>query len=163
MKPSVIEKSHRLPREYYKGSSFVSLTICIQDKVKFFDNIDIVNVFIEFLRETTEKFKCKIPVYCFMPDHLHIIMTGIDEDVDLLKAAAYFKQKTGFWLGKNKRGVSWQKDFYDHVLKKKESLSIHVKYILDNPVRKGLVDNWMDHPFKGAIGYNLEDVLAGLI
>jgi len=59
--------------------------------------------------------------------------------------------------------VKWQKDFFDHVIKIDESLATNVKYTLDNPVRKGIVTQWQEYPFKGSIGYNLEDILIGLI
>jgi len=59
--------------------------------------------------------------------------------------------------------VQWQKDFFDHVNKKDESLANNVKYIVDNPVRKGIVAQCQEYPFKGSIGYNLEDILIGLI
>ena len=98
-----------------------------------------------------------------MPDHLHLIMTGTDDEVDLLKAIGGFKQKTGFWLSKNKRDVQWQKDFFDHIIRKEEGLVNVAKYILNNPVRKGLVENWQDYPFKGAFGCNLEDILESMI
>jgi hypothetical protein len=38
-----------------------------------------------------------------------------------------------------------------------------VKYILDNPVRKGLLESWEEYPFKGSVGCKLEDVLRGII
>ena len=98
-----------------------------------------------------------------MPDHLHLIMTGTDDEVDLLKAIGGFKQKTGFWLSKNKRDVQWQKDFFDRVIKKDESLATNVKYILDNPVWRGIVTEWQKYPFIGSIGYKLEDILIGIM
>ncbi len=98
-----------------------------------------------------------------MPDHLHLVITGTDDEVNLLKVIAWFKQKTGFWLSKKKWEGQWQKDFFDHVIKKDESLATNVKYILDNPVRKGIVTQWQEYPFKGSIGYHLEDILIGLI
>jgi hypothetical protein len=48
-------------------------------------------------------------------------------------------------------------------IKKDESLATNVKYILDNPVRKGIVAQWQEHPFTGSIGYKLEDIVIGLI
>ncbi len=116
-----------------------------------------------FLKEAATTYRCKVPVYCFMPDHLHLIITGMDDRVDLVKTIAGFKQKTGFWLSKNKSEVEWQKDFFDHVIKRDGSLSTNVKYILDNPVRKGIVAEWQEYPFKGSIGYDLEDILIGIM
>jgi hypothetical protein len=53
--------------------------------------------------------------------------------------------------------IKWQKDYYDHILRKKENLNIHIKYILNNPVRAGLVDYWKQYPYKGSTLYNLEN------
>jgi len=92
-----------------------------------------------------------------------MIISGTNDDVDLLKATIDYKQKTGFWMSKDNVGASWQKDFYDHIIRKEEKLSTHVRYILDNPVRKGLVSDWQEYPFKGAIGCTLDDIIIGII
>jgi len=98
-----------------------------------------------------------------MPDHLHIIVEGTQEEINLLRFINHYKQKTGFWMSKNQPGVSWQKNFFDHIIRKDENLQSMIRYILENPVRKGLVSDWRDYPFKGAIGCNLDDVLNNLI
>ena len=59
--------------------------------------------------------------------------------------------------------MQWQKDFFGHVIKIDESLASNVKYIVDNPVRNKIVAQWQEYPFKDSIGYNLEDILIGLI
>ncbi len=97
-----------------------------------------------------------------MPDHLHILVTGTQDDVNLLRLINEYKQKTGFWMAKNKPAVSWQKDFYDHIIRRDENLPDVIRYILDNPVRQGLVAEWQEYPFKGAIGCDIDDVLQGL-
>ena len=61
-------------------------------------------------------------------------------------------------MSMNKTGIRWQKDFYDHVIRRHEDVAVQVRYILDNPVSKGLVSSWQDYPFKGSIGCKLEDV-----
>jgi hypothetical protein len=88
-----------------------------------------------------------------------MIITGTHEDADLIKIITEYKQKTGYWLSKNRIGIRWQKDFYDHIIKKNENLSTQVRYILDNPVRKGLVSHWYEYCYKGSIGCNLDDTL----
>jgi len=66
-------------------------------------------------------------------------------------------------MSSNKSGIRWQKDFYDHVIRKHEDITTQIKYILDNPVRKGLVSSWQEYPFKGSIGCKMEDVLNGIV
>ena len=98
-----------------------------------------------------------------MPDHLHIVVEGTQDEVNLLKFLNHYKQKTGFWMSQNRPGVSWQKDFFDHIIRKEEDLPTIIRYILENPVRKELVSDWQDYPFKGAIGCNLDDIVNGLV
>jgi REP element-mobilizing transposase RayT len=156
------EKRHRLPPDCYQGQICVSFTFCVKNRFPLFTESNVVNIFIEILRNAAEKFHCFIPAYCFMPDHLHTIVSSTQDDANLLNFVNYFKQKTGFWMSQNQIGVSWQKDFFDHIMRKDESLPEVIRYILDNPVRQGLVADWQDYPFKGAIGCNLDDVLDGL-
>ena len=106
---------------------------------------------------------CIVPVYCFMPDHQHLIITGVQSVSDIRKAIISYKQKTGFWMSEEKVGARWQKDFYDHVLRRHEDIAVQVRYILDNPVRKGLVASWQGYPYKGSIGCRMDDVLCGMV
>ena len=41
----------------------------------------------------------------------------------------------------------WQKNFYDHIVRKEESLLKIAEYIVDNPVRKELVSEWEEYPY----------------
>jgi putative transposase len=157
------EKTHRLDRELYRGTVSVSFTLCIQDSKPAFNEASLVKIFIEMLTGLTEKSSCTIPVYCFMPDHLHLIVRGTSDSSDVWKTVVAYKQKTGFWLSSKKPEIKWQKDFYDHLIRTDEKLTVHVKYILDNPVRKRLTTGWQEYPYKGAIGYTLDDVLNGIM
>lgn len=157
------EKKHRLPKEYYKGRISVAFTLCLKGNNRIFFNNNIVTVFTDILNSVVSKSNCIVPVYCFMPDHQHVIITGTSVDTDIWKTMVNYKQKTGFWLTENKPEVRWQKDFYDHVIRTHEDIAAQVRYILDNPVRKGLVSSWEDYPFKGSIGCKLGDVLYGIM
>ena len=66
-------------------------------------------------------------------------------------------------MARNRPNIKWQKDFYDHVMRKHEDIVTQVKYVLDNPVRKGFVSTWEEYPFKGSIGCALEDILNAII
>jgi hypothetical protein len=48
-------------------------------------------------------------------------------------------------------------------LQENEDIAAQVRYILDNPVRKGLVSSWEEYPFRGSIGCDLENILNGII
>jgi hypothetical protein len=40
----------------------------------------------------------------------------------------------------------WQKSYHDHILRKEEAVADVVRYILENPVRAGLVDSIGEYP-----------------
>lgn len=158
----VKERRHRLPKEYYKGEVSVAFTLCLNGDVLPIKS-EIVSIFTDILTSVITKTSCVVPVYCFMPDHQHLIITGTKSDSDIWNMIVSYKQKTGFWMSVNKPEIRWQKDFYDHVIRKQEDIATQVRYILDNPVRKGLVLSWQEYLFKGSIGCRMEDVLNGII
>jgi REP element-mobilizing transposase RayT len=152
-----------LPEGFYKGETTAVFTLCIKDHLALFTESSIINAFLDALKEVVLKGDYIIPVYCFMPDHQHLIIRGTRDSCDIRQAIIRYKQKTGFWIRRNKINAKWQKDFYDYIIRKPEDLSVQVRYILDNPVRKRLVSCWQDYSFKGSIGCKLEDVLTGII
>ncbi len=168
------EKKHRLSREFYKGEVSIAFTLCLRNldagfpprRIAWGDSLqepEIVDVFISSLTSIAKKTSCVIPVYCFMPDHQHLIVTGMCGSADVWKTVVHYKQKTGFWMSVNKPGMKWQKDFYDHIIRRESDIVTQVRYILDNPVRKGLVSSWHEYPFKGSIGCKMEDILSRII
>ncbi|MBI2890678.1 MAG: transposase [Nitrospirae bacterium] len=116
-----------------------------------FPSVDVL------LKRSLAESECDSPVYLFMPDHAHVVLQGASESSDLWRCLVRFKQYSGYLLGQSSISARWQKDFYDHILRRDEDLARHVRYILDNPDRKRLVDNWKVYPFKGSTVYNLED------
>ncbi len=106
----------------------------------FFTSPEHVEPLVELLREAVSRHGCIAPVYCFMPDHLHAILLGLNEDARVKVALARFKQRSAYWMARHHPGVRWQKDFYDHILRPDEDQTRQVAYILNNPVRARLAE-----------------------
>jgi len=162
--PAIREHKHRLPKELYRGEISVAFTLCLKrdSGSSGFLQPKIVDKFIDILRSVVSEAGCFVPVYCFMADHQHMIISGRRKNSDIWSTIVKYKQKTGFWLSKN-TSLRWQKDFYDHAIRSDEDIAAQVKYILGNPVRKGLLKSWEEYPYKGSIGCRLEDVLNGIL
>jgi len=158
-KKHIREKLHRLPRESYRGEVAVVFTACVANNQPLFKDQKVCHVFELFLREAAEKNACTVPIYCFMPDHVHLLLQGMSSSADTWKAMVDFKQTSGFWLRQNRLMFRWQKDFYDHIIRYNEDLGAQVRYIAGNPVRKGLVQDWEEYPYTGAIGIDLKAVM----
>jgi REP element-mobilizing transposase RayT len=97
-----------------------------------------------------------------MPEHAHLVVTGLQDNSDVWNCMSQFKQQTGYWLAKHSGG-EWQKAFYDHVIRHREDFKKQVYYIVNNPVRRSLVENWDDYPFTGSIGIDLKEVLSEIL
>lgn len=151
------EKKHRLKNEDYIGKKIVSFTSCINRREKLFINDNIFFEFSEKLIESIIKFNCEANIYLFMPDHVHLIIQGNNFDSDVKKSIDLFKQKTGFWFGQNMNYSRWQKDYYDHIIRNSEDLNSHIYYILNNPVKAGLVDDWKNYKYIGSTIYNFDE------
>jgi putative transposase len=54
------------------------------------------------------------------------------------------------YLTKHER-IKWQRDFFDHRLRGDEALEEKARYILENPVRAGLVEKAGDWPYKTGV------------
>ena len=63
--------------------------------------------------------------------------------MDAIKGASAHKVNRA--LGR--KGRVWQPESFDHVLRSSESLDAKIQYLLENPVRRGLVPEWDLYPW----------------
>jgi len=150
------ERKHRLPREAYTGRVRCAFTIGVRDKSRLFVSEHTFHSMEHMLLEALVKANCDAPVFMFMPDHCHLLIEGKSEKSDLWQCVVDFKRKSGYWLARNHPLEEWQKDFYDHILRKDEDLIKQVRYVLGNAVRKALVEDWKAHPYKGSTLYDFD-------
>jgi len=100
--------------------------------------------------EEQERQHCAVYTYCLMPDHLHYLVGPVQEGVSVLVFSDQFKGKTTNRSWQHGwRGKLWQPRSYDHIVRVEEDLRQIAEYILNNPVRKGLVDHAEDWPWSG--------------
>ena len=134
----------------YKGSDYIFfITICTAEKQNYFSNERIVKIIeneLEFRRTTKE---IKLYCYCIMPDHLHILFSFYDSyHKSLQDWVSAFKRYTARITSKSfSIRRLWQKNFFDHIIRKEESLIKIAEYIVNNPVRKGIVEDWKYYPY----------------
>jgi REP element-mobilizing transposase RayT len=81
-----------------------------------------------------------------MPDHVHIIFIPLvdiqrSEVFSLARITKAIKGTSAHVINRRmgRKGRVWQEESFDRVLRESENLRQKVAYILDNPVRQGLV------------------------
>jgi len=151
-------RKHRLEPSCYIGFVRITITICIKGRKEIFVKDEVCNTVLRFLREELQKEKIINWAYIFMPDHIHLVLEGTEKESNILNAIKMFKQKSGFWL-KHNFNVIWQKSFYDHIHRKNSELKKHIKYIFENPARKGLVKEFREYKYLGSLDYEINEIL----
>jgi len=76
-----------------------------------------------------------------MPDHIHLLL-GFRDIPRISLVIGDWKR----WLAQS-HNISWQENFFEHRLRREESLGDKAEYMLQNPVRAGLVDEAQDWPY----------------
>jgi len=155
------EKPHRLPPSSYVGQIPISFTACVGHRRHAFLTAANVGPHVEIMREQFAKFDCLIPIYCFMPDHLHVISMGMTHHSDGKRAMDAFEQKSADLLYSSGDHFRWQKDYHDRIIRRSEEWRKQVFYVFLNPVRSKIVSDPRGYPFTGSIGYDLEELLHG--
>jgi REP element-mobilizing transposase RayT len=88
-----------------------------------------------------------------MPSHVHLLFTPL-RDADgwpftLAHILKVVKGRSAWEINKTlqRHGPVWQDEFFDHVLRSDESLRAKTEYILQNPIRAGLVRGGEQYPW----------------
>jgi putative transposase len=91
--------------------------------------------------------------YTIMSNHVHVLFqhpsAGADnESITLSKTMQLVKGRSAFSCNQvlSRRGAFWQDESFDHVVREGEFERI-VLYILNNPVKAGLVKHWSEWPW----------------
>ena len=77
-----------------------------------------------------------------MPDHVHFLVSFPDNGKRISTIMSKWKE----WTAKH-LAIRWQRDFFEHRLRRDESIREKADYILANPVRAGLVTRAEDWAF----------------
>ena len=111
-----------------------------------FANRDRAVWIVENMRKQSVAYRFVVYAYCVMPDHVHMLLIGLDSASNLLGFMRNFKQATAHDYLQHFHGTLWQKKFYDHILRHRDSSIAVAGYIWMNPVRKGLCEDAREYP-----------------
>jgi len=87
--------------------------------------------------------------YCLMPDHVHLLVLNLRGS--LMDFMRLLKGRTAQGLRKSVSGAVWQRSFHDHLSRRTEDIAETLRYLLENPVRAGLVSEWPRYPWCGSL------------
>ncbi|MBI2486811.1 MAG: transposase [Deltaproteobacteria bacterium] len=93
--------------------------------------------------------------FVIMPDHIHLIVIPREKNISVcMKSIKGFSARQINELF-SRIGSIWQEGFYDYILDSEEKVVNRIKYIEENPVRKGIVTYAEDYKYS-SIKYRAE-------
>lgn len=127
------------------------VTTVVAGRQPVFDDLWLGRVVVREMMRLEAEGLVRSLAFVIMPDHLHWLMTlrgdgGLSEVMRRLKgrSARLLAQRTGV-------RPFWQRAYYDHAVRAEEDLRAIARYIVANPIRRGLVQRAGDYPLWDAI------------
>ncbi len=150
--------------EHLKAFSYVgihrySLTFCTSDRCSIFIAQPAVDLVLKQISRAADENAFAVIAYCFMPDHLHLLVEGQSDSSDCKQFIARAKQYSGFYYSKTFRTKLWQRYSFEHVLRDEQKSVVVARYILQNPVRAGLAKRVEDYPYAGSLVWPMPALL----
>ena len=141
----------RLQTEFYQGEAAVHWTLTLFDRGSGWLNDSFHLKFRELLLHVAAREGLFCPAYCLMPDHIHLLWLGLRRDTNQRNGMSFLRTQLKPLLLPHRL----QPQAYDHVLRdgiRKRGVFARICfYILDNPVRAGLVDEPRVWSYSGAL------------
>ncbi|MFH0988178.1 MAG: transposase [Parcubacteria group bacterium] len=147
-------KSTRLKNYDYTQSGYYFVTVCVQNRECRFGNIIngemVLNEFGKIVEQQWKWLKqnfnfVDLDVFIVMPNHFHGILiiepvgNGLDRSLQplpIFNIIGAFKTTSSKLIhNSGLPSFSWQKSFYDHVIRRDESLNKIREYIVNNPLK----------------------------
>jgi len=141
----------RLKTFDYRGAHRYLLTMCTFDRARRFVDAATVDSVRRQLLTVAEATDMSVLAYTFMPDHLHVVVEGRSDDADLTAFTRAFRRRATLRCWTPDRQPLWQEGFHERVLREGDDVLQVIDYVLNNPVRAGLVEYAVDYPYGWAI------------
>jgi REP element-mobilizing transposase RayT len=95
-----------------------------------------------------------VDAYCVMPNHVHLVLAPLAKDgpdlepTSLASIMHSVKSYTGNQANKvlNRGGSFWEHENFDRAIRNEEEWLRTIAYVLNNPVKACLVQDWQDWP-----------------
>ena len=110
------------------------------------------------IQRTAEEESFAVLAYRFMPDHVHLLVKGEKESSDLRRFVKASKERSGRTYRKRLGVRLWQEGYFERVLRNPADARECAEYIVNNPVRAGLVANLTEYKYTGATAWTADEL-----
>ena len=121
------------------------ITTVSRDRIPMFTQRSLAHAVIDQIKGVEDDL-AETHAWVVMPDHLHWLMQLNDaERLDRLVQRVKSKSAIAVNRLRSSSGPVWQAGYFDHRLRADEDLKSQARYVVTNPVRRGLVTRIEDY------------------
>jgi putative transposase len=158
----ITRRPERLKTFDYLGLRQYFLTFCTHERRQLFLDPEAVAAVRTQIQRAASDQTFAVIAYCYMPDHVHMLVEGQSDDSDCRQFISRAKQYSGFHYKATFGQRLWQRYGYERTLRSDESSISVTRYILENPIRARLVKRIDEYPFSGSSVYSMEQLLEAV-
>ena len=115
-------------------------------------------LFLKTIYSYRRRGKFQLHAFVLMPDHVHLLLTPAEE-LTIERVVQFVKggYSHAFGIEFGKKKDIWQRGFTDHRIRKAADFEMHLRYIHNNPVARGLVAQAAEYRYCSAYpGFKLD-------
>ncbi len=138
---------HLLRGRTSQVGGYYSITAVVRGRRPLLVQGNNASILRDELQRVTQEGAADTLAWVVMPDHLHWLFQL--RQGSLGRCLQRFKSRSAraINLGMGSTGPLWQGGYYEHCLRNEEYLLTQARYLVANPLRKGLVTKIDDYPF----------------
>ncbi len=139
--------STELRKGRYSHSGYIYMTtIVTHQREKHFASWEIGRLLCNEIKELHENNNVQSLAWVIMPEHCHWLFEL--RNIGLAKCMLKFKSRSAITLNRHlqRNGRIWQPGYYERAMRDENEITQAAQYIINNPVRRGLVNNIHDYP-----------------
>ena len=141
------------PKHIRSDAQYYFVTTTAHRRVPLFQRADLAEIVLGALYDIRSRGRVKVHGFVVMPDHFHAIVSLPDEE-DLPKIMHSLKSYTAHAINdaRGAKGKVWQDVYYGYALRNLEDARKKARYVLGNPIRKGLVEEFGSYQWSSGNG-----------
>jgi putative transposase len=145
-----LEPGRRTPSKgvyFFPGCpNWVFLTVCTQERAPWLAQPSAQRTLHDIWQHIATAWL--VSDYLLMPDHLHLFCAPYDTSCAIERWIAFWKDRFAkSWIDQGK----FQSGGFHHRLRNDENYAWKWRYVLENPVRRGLVERIEEWPYAGRV------------
>lgn len=120
----------------------------VESRSPFFREPKLASFFLEAALVQHQK-QYELICQTVMSTHVHLVFMVLVPGLALHQIMGSLKKYTGHRCNEtlDRQGAFWQDENWDRIVRVADKLERIVGYVLENPVKAGLVADWRDWPF----------------